>query len=220
MIKILILTNQELIGEALRLVLSAHKELNVDLKTTNCQGATDKYDIVMLDMNLSETDCAGYKETLKRTDKLIMLQLTGSSCTLYNFSAAGCWGYLLQSRKVSLDELYQEIVKVYHGLIDQNKSLSNKAFNLFSRVVINKPAMPMETTGVESLSESEWQIVQNIKLGLSNKEIATKLSLSEGTIRNYLSNVLAKLNLRDRTQLAIWALQIGDYQQNLMKNNA
>ena len=45
--------------------------------------------------------------------------------------------------------------------------------------------------------------------GLSNKEIAAKLSLSEGTVRNSLSTILGKLNLRDRTQLAIWAVQTG-----------
>ncbi|WP_330998524.1 response regulator transcription factor [Pectinatus frisingensis] len=45
--------------------------------------------------------------------------------------------------------------------------------------------------------------------GLSNKEIAEKINLSEGTVRNNLSSVLSKLNLRDRTQLAIWAIQTG-----------
>lgn len=45
--------------------------------------------------------------------------------------------------------------------------------------------------------------------GMSNKEIASELALSEGTVRNYLSSVLSKLELRDRTQLAIWAVQTG-----------
>ena len=47
------------------------------------------------------------------------------------------------------------------------------------------------------------------RCGMSNKEIASELALSEGTVRNYLSSVLSKLELRDRTQLAIWAVQTG-----------
>ena len=62
---------------------------------------------------------------------------------------------------------------------------------------------------VSDLSLTEWRIIQQIGFGESNKEIAAKLFLSEGTIRNYLSTILSKLNLRDRTQLAIWAVQKG-----------
>ena len=52
-------------------------------------------------------------------------------------------------------------------------------------------------------------IVEKVSCGYSNREIAALLSLSEGTVRNYLSNILSKLNLRDRTQLAVWALRGG-----------
>ena len=67
----------------------------------------------------------------------------------------------------------------------------------------------VEENCLDELSKNEWKIVQNIGLGLSNKEIAKKMFLSEGTVRNYLSSILSKLNLRDRTQLAIWAVQTG-----------
>ena len=61
----------------------------------------------------------------------------------------------------------------------------------------------------ESLKTTEWQIISLVGRGLSNKEIAGKLNLSEGTVRNGLSTILSKLDLRDRTQLAIWAVQTG-----------
>ena len=57
------------------------------------------------------------------------------------------------------------------------------------------------------ISEKEYEVIQLVSEGLSNKEIAQKLFLSEGTVRNYLSMILEKLNLRDRTQLAIFYLK-------------
>ncbi len=59
------------------------------------------------------------------------------------------------------------------------------------------------------ISKSEWQIIRTVGRGMSNKEIAQELCLSEGTVRNSISNILFKLELRDRTQLAIWAVQTG-----------
>ena len=56
---------------------------------------------------------------------------------------------------------------------------------------------------IENISKNEWKIIDQIGKGLSNKEIAYELSFSEGTVRNYLSIILDKLQLRDRTQLAI-----------------
>jgi len=61
----------------------------------------------------------------------------------------------------------------------------------------------------DQLNESEIKIIQVVGRGLSNREISATLYLSEGTVRNYISSILTKLELRDRTQLAIWAVQKG-----------
>ena len=61
--------------------------------------------------------------------------------------------------------------------------------------------------GVEELTKTEWKIIAQVETGAANKEIAETLRLSDGTVRNYLSTILNKLDLRDRTQLAIWAVQ-------------
>ena len=70
-------------------------------------------------------------------------------------------------------------------------------------------SIAVDEDNVKDLSTTEWRIIQEVGYGESNKEIAAKLFLSEGTVRNYLSTILAKLNLRDRTQLAIWSVQTG-----------
>ena len=60
---------------------------------------------------------------------------------------------------------------------------------------------------MKELTKTEWKIIAQVGTGAANKEIADTLNLSDGTVRNYLSTILNKLDLRDRTQLAIWAVQ-------------
>lgn len=76
-------------------------------------------------------------------------------------------------------------------------------------------SISVDQTEIQNLSHSEWLIIQQVGFGLSNKEIAAKLFLSEGTVRNYISKILDKLQLRDRTQLAIWAVQSGTTSKDL-----
>ena len=81
--------------------------------------------------------------------------------------------------------------------------------NVFGNEIISKIPDLMNAANAFSyeqydINEKEYSIIEGIANGLSNKEIADELCLSEGTIRNYLSIILEKLNLRDRTQLAIY----------------
>ena len=90
-----------------------------------------------------------------------------------------------------------------------NPDIASKVVTIFSQMAQSNFTVQVDSKQVERLSDVEWQIVKDVAYGKSNKEIAADLFLSEGTVRNYLSAILAKLELRDRTQLAIWATQAG-----------
>lgn len=108
-----------------------------------------------------------------------------------------------------MQELYKAICTVVSGGAMINPDIATKVFKLFSQMAISNYAIQVDEKNVDSISRAEWKVIQQIGQGFSNKEIAKNLFLSEGTVRNYLSNILSKLELRDRTQLAIWAVQTG-----------
>ena len=78
---------------------------------------------------------------------------------------------------------------------------------MFSRMAQGDVQVRVNKKNALELTKMEWQVIREVACGLSNKEIAGRLYLSEGTVRNYISSILRKLELRDRTQLAIWAVQ-------------
>ena len=108
---------------------------------------------------------------------------------------------------MSFEKLIEAIRKVYSGTAIINDDIANKVFKLFSEMAKSKDSVEVPEQNIEEIKDSEWSIIEGIVEGLSNKEIATKLNFSEGTIRNNLSNILNKLGLKNRTQLAIWAVQ-------------
>jgi DNA-binding NarL/FixJ family response regulator len=86
-------------------------------------------------------------------------------------------------------------------------SVASKVVAEFARLA--PASRPAESALPEPLSEREREILQLIAQGMSNGEIANKLSLAEGTVKNYVSNILQKLDARDRTQAAIRARELG-----------
>ena len=124
---------------------------------------------------------------------------------IYDALKYGADSYLLKG--VSLDELYQAITTVMAGGGVIHPDVAIKAMRMFSDMA-NRTGMETTTeVDTDCLSHNEWKIIAKVSQGLSNREIADELAFSEGTVRNYISSVLDKLYLRDRTQLAIWALQ-------------
>ena len=216
MIKVLIADDQELIRESLKIVLGANEDMEVTGIAENGEQVLSeikkkKPNVILMDIRMPGIDGVECTRLVKeKYPDIYIIVLTTFDDDEYIFSALkyGASGYLLKD--VGMEELYEDIMVIYNGGALINPDIATKVVSMFSNMSRNRNLIiNVEENCLDELSKNEWKIVQNIGLGLSNKEIAKKMFLSEGTVRNYLSSVLSKLELRDRTQLAIWAVQTG-----------
>ena len=215
MIKVLIADDQELIRESLKIVLSSYKDIEVVDAVDDGFAVLESMkkvqpDLVLMDIRMPKMDGVLCTKAVKENSpnvKVIILTTFDDDDFIFKALQYGASGYILKG--ISMEDLYQAIVTVNKGNAMINPDVATKVVKLFSQMAQSNSAIQVQGNSVENISKAEWKIIQQIGFGLSNKEIAAKLFLSEGTIRNYLSTILSKLNLRDRTQLAIWAVQTG-----------
>ena len=221
MIKVLIADDQELIRESLKIVLNTHEDLQVIDTVEDGFGVLDSLkrnipDVILMDLRMPRMDgvyCTKMVKEAYPDVKIIILTTFDDDDFVFSALKFGASGYLLKG--VSMDGLYQAILTVVSGGAMINPDIATKVFRLFSKLANTNYAINVNDDNVRELNKPEWKVIQQVGFGLSNKEIAQKLFLSEGTVRNYLSSILSKLELRDRTQLAIWAVQTGQTTKDL-----
>lgn len=215
MIKLMIADDQELIRESLKIVLNMNMDMKVIAVAENGNEVmrllkSYQVDVILMDVRMPELDgvqCTNRIKDKYPNIKIIILTTFDDDEYVYNALKYGASGYLLKG--VSVPELSASIRSVVGGGAMINSNIVTKVVKLFSKMAQNNFAIKVEAGAAEELTRTERKVVVQVGRGLSNKEIAERLSLSEGTVRNNLSAVLSKLNLRDRTQLAIWAVQTG-----------
>ena len=215
MIKVLIVDDQELFRESLKVVLSVSDNIRVTDAVSGVAQALksaeqDRPDVVLMDMRMPGTDgVEGTRLFKKRWPEIKIIVLTTFDDDDYIFGALknGASSYLLKGSSIS--KLSESIRIAYEDGAIITPAVATKVINQFSQMAQGSSRLQVDKEAVKDISKSEWQIIQTVGSGMSNKEIAHELSLSEGTVRNSISNILFKLGLRDRTQLAIWAVQTG-----------
>ena len=215
MIKVLIVDDQELFRESLKVVLSVSDNIRVTDAVSGVAQALksaeqDRPDVVLMDMRMPGIDgVEGTRQFKKRWPDVKIIVLTTFDDDDYIFGALknGASSYLLKGSSIS--KLSESIRIAYEDGAIITPAVATKVINQFSQMAQGSSRLQVDKEAVKDISKSEWQIIQTVGSGMSNKEIAQELSLSEGTVRNSISNILFKLGLRDRTQLAIWAVQTG-----------
>lgn len=225
MIKVLIADDQELIRTSLKIILDDQNNIEVTdvvpngLEVIQCV-RKNKPDVILMDIRMPRMDGVQCTKIIKENYpniKVIILTTFDDDEYVYNALKYGASGYLLKG--ASINELVKAIDTVNSGQAMINPDIATKVVKLFSQMAKSNFAVEVGERSVEELTKTEWKIIEQVGYGYSNKEIADALNLSEGTVRNYLSLVLGKLKLRDRTQLAIWSIQSGVSRKKLEINN-
>jgi len=202
MIKIVIIDDDSFICASLKTILQADPELEVAATGTSGEGAIELYEHVRPDVLLMDIRMEGIgglvagERILQSNPDAKILFLTTFSDNDYIIQALrmGAKGYLI---KQNVEAIAPALKAVMSGQ------------SVFGNEVIAKLPAFMNGQNTTDLSEydiggREIEIIEHVAKGLNNKEIAEALFLSEGTVRNYLSTILDKLQLRDRTQLAVF----------------
>lgn len=211
--RILLVDDDELITMSLEMIISSEPEFEIVGKGKSGREAVRLYneltpDLLLMDIRMNDMNGLEAAEEILRAHKdAVILFLTTFSDDEYIVKALklGVKGYLLKQDYKSLPTALNAAINgqsVFGGaIIDKLPSLMNKD--------TDKPSVSDASVNYESygITEKEYEVIQLVAEGFSNKEIAQKLFLSEGTVRNYLSPILEKLGLRDRTQLAIFYLK-------------
>ncbi len=214
MIRLLICDDQSLFREALRTLLSSYHDLSVVGEAANGEEAlrmavSTTPDVVLMDLRMPVMD--GVEATrrinqLGKGIKVIVLTTFDDDETIFEGLRAGAVGYLLKD--VSSEKLVEAIQAAYQGDYFLLPSITAKVVSEFSR--ISKPARRQKEENIpDPLSAREIEILKIVATGASNKEIADQLFISEGTVKNHLSNILSKLGVRDRMQAILKAREYG-----------
>ena len=206
-IRILIVDDHPIVRQGLADLLIPRNGMKVVGEAENGRQAVEmaqqlKPDLILMDMIMPELNGAEATALIREIDpgaRILFLTSFGNEDILEDALQAGAQGFLLKDSPP--DDLLQAIRTVYQGQLILPPQLALK--------LINKPDPEGELK--VDLTDREREVMSAVKRGMSNKEIAEQLNISINTVRSHIRNLLRKLDLTNRTQLAIYAKDHPDY---------
>lgn len=209
-IKVLIADDEKLIREGLKIILNANSDISVVGTSENGEEAIEfckkeQVDVILMDIRMPVCDGVRATKIIKGqfTDIRILI-LTTFKDDEYIFDAMkfGANGYILKD--TSYDVIIDAIKSVYKGNVVVNPEVASL---MVSGIAKNTENDLESIKDKYKLTDRQIEIIICIGSGLSNKEIAEKQYVTEGTVKNHITEILSKLEMRDRTQIAIFALK-------------
>ncbi len=212
MVRVLICDDQTVVREGLAAILSTDDEIEVVGLACNGEEALalaeeNRPDVALMDLNMPVMNGVQATQRLRhRHPALRVLVLTTYTDDAWVLDAirAGAAGYLLKDTR--RDDLVAAIKGTAEGKAFLAPTVAGK---LMRQVAAGPAARPVDGGQVEALTERELEVLRLLAQGYSNPEIAQRMHLASGTVRNYVSTILQKLGVADRTEAAVVALQRG-----------
>ncbi len=208
-VRVVVVDDQELFRRGLTMLLGIEQGIDVVGEASNgAEGValvvSTVPDVVLLDVRMPKQSgieaCVAIKEAVPTT-KIIMLTMSDDEADLYEAVKSGASGYLLKDS--SIEEVAQGIRVVADGQSLISPSMAAKLIDEFKTM-----SKPERTAGPAlKLTERELEVLRLVARGLSNRDVASQLAISENTVKNHVRNILEKLQLHSRMEAVMYAVR-------------
>jgi two-component system, NarL family, response regulator LiaR len=206
-IRVIIADDHVVVREGLRMFLAEEDDIDVVGEAANGEESVElsarlRPDVILMDLIMPGQDGIQATRAIKAASpetKVLVLTSFANPVSVRGSIQAGAIGYLLK------DVLKPDLLKAIHAAAQNEPTLHPEAQRLLMHVIAN----PTEPSPFHELTDRERDVLRLIAKGQSNKQIAATLSLTEGTVKGYVSAILMKLDVADRTQAALFAVKHG-----------
>ncbi|MFN8630581.1 MAG: response regulator transcription factor [Chloroflexota bacterium] len=215
-LRVLLVDDQPLFRRALATLISAQFDMTVVGEGENGRDALEKVralhpDIVVMDVNMPNATGVDGVNAIRSagfSTPIVMLTVSEDDDDLFESIKAGANGYLLKN--VRPEDLFEDLRGVMRGEAPIAPAVASTLLDaLRTGGIPARGAAPLPAANEMSLTRRESEILQLVASGLSNKEIANELTITEGTVKNHVHNALEKLHLTNRVQAAAYAVRQG-----------
>ena len=210
-IRVLVADDQELYRRGLEVVLSTEDDIDMVAEAADGAEAVTRAeefapDVILMDIRMPKVDGIEAARRIKElvpSTRIIMLTVSDEDTHLYDAIKAGANGYLLKD--IAIEEVPSSIRRVNAGESLISPSMASKLLTEFTNV--SKKLEQRQQLAHPSLTAREVEVLRFVAKGMSNREIAEELYISENTVKNHVRNILEKLHLHSRMEAVLYAMR-------------